>query len=70
MIIYIPDHASKALYVVAVLFLKHHNTTSLIVLTIKMNAKNYLVPLTIFVSQITHFRLKYCYVVMYRYNGR
>ena len=27
MIIYIPNHVSKALHVAALLFLKHHNTT-------------------------------------------
>ena len=64
MIIHIPNYASKYLYVVVVLFLKHHNTTSLIALTITINAKNYLVPLTIFFHQITYFRLKYCYVVV------
>ena len=64
MIIQIPNHASKYLYAVAVLFLKHHNTTASIALTITINAKNCLVPLTIFFHQITYFRLKYCYVVV------
>ena len=45
--IIISNHASKALHVVIVWLLKHHDTISLIVLTIRTNAVNYLASLNV-----------------------